>query len=415
MRVGTQELFLIVGLLIALSVAFSGQMTNVLQAAREFEGAHRLGLLPGVAIAAVSLLVFLQGKRRQLQDHADAVADEASLAQKRARELERLVTFWQALTQSFDLDAIRDVVEHYIPEITGSSDGWVVTGAEGNWKCVLGPTKVQTGRGEMSVTDLAFEALAQSGLSAKPDGIDYEGQVCFPMIAAGMSLGVLGVPATAPSLTPARRMVVGAAAALLGVSVRSAYLLQEIRESSLRDSLTGCVNRAHAMEAVTSELMRARRSHLPVSLIMFDLDRFKSINDRYGHLCGDTVLAEVGSKMRASLRSSDLKCRYGGEEFLILLPETPIDGAHRAAETLRREFSELEIQWNGRVIRVTSSFGVACARPNEIDPTPLVARTDEALYRAKREGRNCVCVADDTPAALAPRPASPRAVARIHR
>jgi len=142
-----------------------------------------------------------------------------------------------------------------------------------------------------------------------------------------------------------------------------------------------------------------------VSLIMFDLDRFKSINDRYGHLCGDTVLAEVGAKMRASLRSSDLKCRYGGEEFLILLPETPVDGAHRAAETLRRELADLQIQWNGRVIRITSSFGVACARPNELDPTPLIARADEALYRAKREGRNSVRVSADAPSVPSAPPA----------
>jgi diguanylate cyclase (GGDEF)-like protein len=404
MRFGRQELLLVVGLVIALAVTFSGQVASVLDAARDFEGAYRIGLLPGLALAAASLLVYIQSKRRQLQEQAAVVAKEASQAQERARELERLVTFWQALTQSFDLDAIRDVVMHYLPEMTGTSDGWVVTGSEGNWKCVLGPAAVQTGRGEMSVTDLAFEALAQSGLSAKPDGIDHEGQACFPMIAAGMSLGVLGLPADSPSLTPARRLVVGAAAALLGVSVRSAYLLQEVRESSLRDALTGCVNRAHALEVVAAELMRARRSHLPVSLIMFDLDRFKSINDRFGHLCGDAVLAEVGARMRASLRSSDLKCRYGGEEFLILLPETPLDGAHRAAETLRQDIADLEIRWNGRVIRVTSSFGVACARPNEVDPTPLIARADESLYSAKREGRNCVRVADDGPAAAAPRP-----------
>jgi diguanylate cyclase (GGDEF)-like protein len=399
MRFGRQELLLIVGLIVALSVTFSGQMASALQVAREFEGNHRLSLVPGLVIAVVTLLVFVQGKRRQLQERAAVVADEASAAQQRARELERLVTFWQALTQSFDLDAIRDVVEHYLPEITGSQDGWVVTGNEGNWKSVLGPTTVQGVNGPMNVTDLAFEALAQSGLSARPDGIDHEGQVCFPMIAAGMSLGVLGVPADAPSLTPARRLVIGAAAALLGVSVRSVYLLQEVRESSLRDPLTGCVNRAHAIEVVASELMRARRSHLPVSLIMFDLDRFKSINDRYGHLCGDAVLAEVGAKMRAALRASDLKCRYGGEEFLILLPETPLDGAHRAAETLRRELAELEIRWNDRIIRITSSFGVACARPNEIDPTPLIARADEALYCAKREGRNRVRVSEDPPGA----------------
>jgi diguanylate cyclase (GGDEF)-like protein len=406
MRIGRQELLLIVGLVIALAVMFSGQMAGMLEAARDFEGAYRLGLLPGLAVAAVSLLIFIQSKRRQLQQEAAAVAREAGLAQERARELERLVTFWQALTQSFDLDAIRDVVVHYVPEIAGSSEGWMVTGTEGNWKCVHGPSIIKTPHGEMSVIDLAIEALAQAGLSAKPDGIDHEGQVCFPMIAAGVSLGVVGVPATAASLTPARRLVIGAAAALLGVSVRSVYLLQEVRESSLRDTLTGCVGRAHALEMVAAELMRARRSHLPVSLIMFDLDRFKAINDRHGHLCGDAVLTEVGARMRASLRSSDLKCRYGGEEFLVLLPETPIEGAHRAAETLRQDISELEIQWNGKTIRITSSFGVACARPNEIDSTPLIARADEALYRAKRDGRNCVRVAEDLPVAAAPRPAS---------
>jgi diguanylate cyclase (GGDEF)-like protein len=399
MRIGRLELLLVVGLIVALSVAFSGQIAIFLQASRDFEAAHRLALIPGLAIAALSLLVFLQGKRRQLQERAAAVADVATEAQERARELERLVTFWQALTQSLDLDAIRDVVEHYLPEITGSRNGWVVTGSEGNWKCVVGPATVTTSQGQVPATDVAFEALALSGLSAKPDGIDYEGQVCFPMIAAGMSQGVLGVPADETVLTPARRLVIGAAAALLGVSVRGVYLLQDVRESTLRDPLTGCVNRAHAMEVVAAELMRARRSHLPVSLIMFDLDRFKSINDRFGHLCGDAVLAEVGAKMRASLRSSDLKCRYGGEEFLILLPETPLDGAHRAAETLRRELSELRIQWNDRSIRITASFGVASARPNELDPTPLIARADEALYIAKREGRNCVRVAAEQPAA----------------
>jgi diguanylate cyclase (GGDEF)-like protein len=395
MRFGRQELFLIGGLIIALSVTFSGQMANALQAARDFEGTHGIGLVPGLVIAALSLLVFMQGKGRQLQEKAAAVADEASQAQERTQELERLVTFWQALTQSFDLDAIRDIVERYLPEITGSPDGWLVTGIENEWKSILGPTTVAARGGQVGVIALAFEALAQAGLSARPDGIEHEGQICFPMIAAGTSLGVLGVPAGAPALTPGRRLVVGAAAALLGVAVRSVYLLQEVRESTLRDALTGCVNRAHAMEVVASELMRARRSGLPVSLIMFDLDRFKSVNDRHGHLCGDAVLAEVGAKMRASLRASDLKCRYGGEEFLVLLPETPLDGARQAAETLRSELEALEVHWNGRLIRITSSFGVACAKPNEIDPFTLISRADETLYRAKRAGRNCVKVADE--------------------
>jgi len=180
------------------------------------------------------------------------------------------------------------------------------------------------------------------------------------------------------------------AAALLAISLRNAQLFDELRENSLRDGLTGCFNRTHAIDVIDTELRRARRSQSPVSLIMFDLDHFKCINDRHGHLCGDSVLAAVGAKMREVLRGSDMKCRYGGEEFLVLLPETPIEGAKRVADTLRRELSELPIGWKGEVVRVTASFGVSVAMPSEVDPAALIARADAALYRAKDQGRNCV-------------------------
>jgi diguanylate cyclase (GGDEF)-like protein len=215
------------------------------------------------------------------------------------------------------------------------------------------------------------------------------------MTAADTSLGVLGLPAASPALAPERRLLVGATVALVGVSLNSLHLLQEVRESSMRDALTGCANRAHAMDRIASELARARRTRHPVSLVMFDVDRFKSINDRYGHLCGDTVLARVGVVLRASLRTSDLKCRYGGEEFLILLPDTPLEGARRAAETLRRELWKIEVPWNGETVRVTGSFGAARAQPDELDPAVVIARADQALYRAKREGRDLVCLAAD--------------------
>jgi diguanylate cyclase (GGDEF)-like protein len=402
MRIGRHESFLIVGLAIAFTVAFSGQVSTLLQEARDFEGQHHLGLLPGFTIAALTLVAFLLGKRRELQQRAASVAAEAAEARNRARELERLVTFWQALTQSFDHDTTRDVLERHLPDITGSGEVWVVAGGEGSWTSVLGPTVVRTDHGEAPVIDLARSVVSRQGAAARPDGIDVHGQACFPMVAAGMSLGVLGLPVASQALAPARRLVIGAAVGLVGVSLNSVRLLQEIRESSLRDSLTGCANRAHAMEVLATELARARRSRHPVSLIMFDVDRFKSINDLHGHLCGDTVLAEVGARLRASLRSSDLKCRYGGEEFLVLLPETPLEGARRAAETLRDELSRIAIPWNGETVRLTGSFGVACARPDEENPSTLIGRADEALYRAKREGRDSVRIAIDAAAADGP-------------
>jgi diguanylate cyclase (GGDEF)-like protein len=128
---------------------------------------------------------------------------------------------------------------------------------------------------------------------------------------------------------------------------------------------------------------------------MFDLDHFKRINDRYGHLAGDAVLAAVGGRMKAVLRGSDMKCRYGGEEFLLLLPDTPLSGAHRVAETLRVELHEHPVSFNDERITVTASFGVTTITPGEVDPMAIMARADRALYRAKQEGRNCIRFSGD--------------------
>jgi diguanylate cyclase len=121
---------------------------------------------------------------------------------------------------------------------------------------------------------------------------------------------------------------------------------------------------------------------------MFDIDHFKAINDRYGHLCGDAVLRTVGRRMHEVLRSSDIKCRYGGEEFLILLPDTPLVGAERVADTLRRALDAQPMEWNGVHVPFTASFGVTAAATGEIDGEALIDRADRALYRAKEAGRN---------------------------
>jgi diguanylate cyclase (GGDEF)-like protein len=172
-----------------------------------------------------------------------------------------------------------------------------------------------------------------------------------------------------------------------------------VRENSVCDALTGCYNRQHALEVIDAELRRARRSRLPLALIMFDLDHFKQINDGHGHLCGDAVLAHVGQRMKAALRGSDLKCRWGGEEFLVLLPDTTPSGAERVADVLRRDLEEHPLAWyvadiHVADIAVTASFGLTIIAPGETDPTAVIGRADAALYRAKERGRNCVCIAE---------------------
>ncbi len=174
-----------------------------------------------------------------------------------------------------------------------------------------------------------------------------------------------------------------------------------MRENSVRDALTGCFTRGHAIEVIDAELRRARRSQAPVSLIMFDVDHLKDVNDRHGHLCGDAVLAVIGKRMREVLRGSDLKCRYAGEQFLVLLPETPLQGAKRVAETLRREVADRPVAWAGENLQITASFGLAQALPGEVNVQALIGRADHALYRAKDDGGNCVRIAPDAAASPA--------------
>jgi diguanylate cyclase (GGDEF)-like protein len=242
--------------------------------------------------------------------------------------------------------------------------------------------------GDRSLADCekaARFALGDTGAGSAGPPAD----ICFPMIAAGAALGVFAV-ASEPALSAAERNVATAAAPLLAVSLKNAQRFHALLESTVHDALTGCANRAHAMAVIDGELSRSRRSKLPLSLLMFDLDRFKDINDQFGHLCGDAVLTAVGMRMGGVLRASDLKCRYGGEEFLVLLPDTGLAGAERVAELLRGELAGHPVRWNEHDVRVTASFGVTVVTSGELDVTAIIARADAALYRAKENGRNCV-------------------------
>jgi len=391
--IGRQDRLLLGGLAVALIVVAAKPIRYLLDLARDVERSSGLALIPALLILTVVFLVHQQGKRQEARARAAAAEADARQAGTRAAEMERLVTFGQALGRSLDVEAIRDVVLQHLPRLSGSDNGWVLLRSGGQWRPLV--SAAQENRRELAAARqrVAEQALVADGAwSTAATMVD--GHLCLPLNAAGHPVGILGIPHGGEDIA-ARQRILEMAAALLAISLRNAQLFDELRENSLRDGLTGCVNRTHAIDVIDTELRRARRSQLPVSLIMFDLDHFKDINDRYGHLCGDSVLAAVGAKMREVLRGSDVKCRYGGEEFLVLLPETPIEGAKRVADTLRRELAELPVGWKGDVVQVTASFGVSVAMTSEVDPAALIARADAALYRAKDQGRNCVRLSMD--------------------
>jgi diguanylate cyclase (GGDEF)-like protein len=226
------------------------------------------------------------------------------------------------------------------------------------------------------------------------------------MVAGGTAVGVLAVW-NDPPLSDRDRRALAAAAAVVAIAVRNVQLLRDTREQSLIDGLTGCFNRAHGIDSLEKELRRARRAMRPLSLIMFDIDEFKKINDGRGHLQGDALLAAVGAELVRVLRSTDIRCRYGGDEFMIILPDTPLLGAEQVAEGLRREIADLKIAGASGTFSVTASIGVGVAAAGELDAKALIARVDMALYDAKRSGRNRFSVATPAPS----RPASTDIVA----
>ena len=377
------------GFALAMAVVFARPIQYLFDLARDVERNSGLALVPALIILTVVFVFHQQGKRQEAKARATAAEADAELADMRAAEMERLVTFGQALGRSLDLDAIRDVVAQHLPKLASSDDAWVLLRARGHWEALAGTARESRREVEHAREHIADSAFVGESAWSKT-GISVEGHLCLPLTAGGQPVGVLGIPESGRPLSASRTHVLEMAGALLAISLRNAQLFHELRETSLRDALTGCVNRAHALDVIDTELRRARRSHMPVSLIMFDLDHFKAINDHHGHLCGDAVLAAVGAKMRDVLRGSDLKCRYGGEEFLVLLPETPIEGAKRVADSLRREIADMPISWKSETVTITASFGVSVALPAEVDSPALISRADAALYRAKDQGRNCV-------------------------
>lgn len=176
---------------------------------------------------------------------------------------------------------------------------------------------------------------------------------------------------------------------LSGGNVENAYH-EEIYRLTTVDGLTQINNRRYFLEQLDREVSRARRYRRELSLLLFDIDRFKSINDNYGHLAGDYVLTQLATVVKGKIRREDIFARYGGEEFAIVLPEIDAPNAVAFAEKVRRLIEKSPFKFEDIKIQVTVSIGIACLSHEEGDASELIKRSDDKLYEAKESGRNCV-------------------------
>ncbi len=165
---------------------------------------------------------------------------------------------------------------------------------------------------------------------------------------------------------------------------------EELRERANKDLLTMLPNRPAISAALEQEISRCHRDHRTVGVILLDIDHFKKINDTYGHFAGDAVLRETAARLRGNMRPYDQVGRYGGEEFLVVLPNCDLEAAKNQAERMRQKLQTTAMLVDGAELFVSASFGVTVSVASERDPNLFVRVADEALYRAKAGGRNCV-------------------------
>jgi diguanylate cyclase (GGDEF)-like protein/PAS domain S-box-containing protein len=216
------------------------------------------------------------------------------------------------------------------------------------------------------------------------------GSLCVPMMAQGDAHGVLHLQAApaAGSLDGLQRVAV-MLAEHTALALANLNLRETLRSQSIRDPLTGLFNRRYLEETLDREIRRAERAQRSFGIMMIDADHFKQLNDLHGHQAGDAVLQTLGKTMLAIIRGGDVACRFGGEEFVLMLPEASLEATRRRAEELRERVSQLNVPFRGQLVgRVTLSVGVAAYPEHGLTREALMRAADQALYEAKQAGRN---------------------------
>jgi diguanylate cyclase (GGDEF)-like protein len=335
-----------------------------------FEGRSIVRTLGGLAAAAHGIARGRLSERVPVKGHdefavlASAFNDMASQLQARLSELEeeraRLrdanARFGEALAATHDVDQLLHVIVQTAVEATGA------TGAR---------LSVEGG------------AVVHSG-----DPLAGAERIELPLAVGHERLGTLLL--VGPSFDDDQRVTAASLASHAAIALENARLHRIVERQALVDGLTGVANRRRCAEALSAEVARAARHGAPFALVLADLDDFKAVNDAHGHAAGDLVLREFADVLRSTLRESDLAGRWGGEEFLLLLPGTDAAGAAQLADRVRLAFTERPMLGpDGAALAVTCSFGVAQHRAGE-DEEELFAAADRALYRAKRQGKNRV-------------------------
>jgi diguanylate cyclase (GGDEF)-like protein/PAS domain S-box-containing protein len=230
-------------------------------------------------------------------------------------------------------------------------------------------------------------------LSDLPDSV----HLCIPLMAHGETIRVFSLCQSETSASNAlkiRQRLAQTVADSVGLALANLRLRDTLRNQSIRDGLTGLFNRRYMEETLDREIRRATRSKNSVGVMMIDIDHFKRFNDTFGHAAGDAMLVELGKLFAQNLRGSDIACRYGGEEFTVIMPEAALEATKQKAEAIREEFKRIHLMHEGQSLGPTSlSIGISASPTHGTTGEALLRAADLALYDAKHSGRDRVAIA----------------------
>ncbi len=335
------------------------------------------------------------GRRAQPMERLSQVLDDLLFRAVVSSEVRRLIH------HTTDRLQFSEQFVHIAAEVSDYSYLALSLHHPGEISCVVharAPWPVQPGPRTLEALELPPTAVTEMKLIQEdapllgPDpGIEVRDRVRFPIDAAGEMLGTLVAVGRDKRLGGHDRVTLELVARELGILVKNLFLLEETRRLANNDGLTGLPNRRRASERLEVEVLRSRRYRNPMAIALCDVDHFKQVNDRFGHNMGDEVLVHVAKALSAGLRQVDLVGRWGGEEFLVILPETDLAGARIVGERLRKSVESLPPFRDGPQL-VSCSVGMASFE-GDTSTASFVDRADQALYRAKRGGRNRVEIA----------------------
>ncbi len=331
--------------------------------------------------------------------------------EKHLRTLEAIASIHQAVGANLDLKAICKIIAEKIVEITGA-DGAAILIFRDGYAEVLAEVgfrkKFEGKRLELTMPainyilntgNLIFTGELEKSVAATciPSGCGMKSLICVPIIIKDRIRGIVHLDAAREDAFDREDLeLVKMLAGEIAIIMERTFLYEEIKEMSIKDPLTGVYNRRKLEEDLNHEVSRAKRYNRNFSILMIDVDWFKKYNDTHGHQKGDELLKRIVEILKSCLRASDRIYRYGGEEFVVLLPETPRERAYVAAERLRKRieqekfFGAEKSQPEGKV---TISIGVAGFPDDGKNWEEILRKADSALYRAKEEGRNRVVLA----------------------